>query len=501
MRKTSYSLILFLLLTSSTLTHAGVKEGLRSLYLSSVTSPQAIDTLRSRGFYFGQLSLRPMSTNVTLIQFAPPRISMGCGKVDLFFGAFSFISGQQFEQLIRGIIAAAPGFLLEAAIKQMCNQCGDIMDKLRNLVNRINGLMRNSCEIAASLFGPPDSRESAQESLKNKWKGVQTAFSDVVDAVAGTVKADASPPPQPTVSGGGDKVQQNATPSDVPRGDLACQALLAKRQEVARIGSFIGLGETDTINLIVSLVGTKFYNTAESQQNQGAQCPAGAPQSACAGPPPLYLAPTINGYKAFLEPTSKELVYLTTASQCQTVPTPITVSTSSPNWAGLNQYLEDIFFGSSPLDANGKAASGNIVHSILYNGGSGMHPNAQELLSRFGGNLPEIIRVAQSVAGDGFATIAADHYIKYFMRPAIEYYIVGELDRLVTRTFSSKDDKVYNRPEVITEMLGTIATLNKEARELLAKNDTRTMLEASNLVTQAIYYQSAVRSATQVKKR
>ncbi|MBQ1557090.1 MAG: conjugal transfer protein TraH, partial [Pseudomonas sp.] len=79
---------------------AGLKEAVRGMYMSSVTDPQAVSTLRANGFYGGQVSVRPISQNFTVIQFSRPKIDAGCGGIDAFFGSFSFINGEQFQQLI-----------------------------------------------------------------------------------------------------------------------------------------------------------------------------------------------------------------------------------------------------------------------------------------------------------------------------------------------------------------------------------------------------------------
>ncbi|MCX8017099.1 MAG: conjugal transfer protein TraH, partial [Rhodocyclaceae bacterium] len=151
---------------------AGLQEAVRGIYMSTVTNPQAINTLKMNGFYAGQLSLRSIGRTYTVVQFAPPKLSMGCGGIDIFFGAFSFINGQQFEQMIRSIIAAAPSFVLRMAISQMCQQCGEIIDKLQEFANAVNQLGRQTCELAGALLGDPASRESVEK----RFSRVQATF-------------------------------------------------------------------------------------------------------------------------------------------------------------------------------------------------------------------------------------------------------------------------------------------------------------------------------------
>jgi conjugative transfer pilus assembly protein TraH len=43
--------------------------------------------------------------NESLWHFVPPSFDAGCGGIDLFAGSFSFISAEQFQNLLRAIAA------------------------------------------------------------------------------------------------------------------------------------------------------------------------------------------------------------------------------------------------------------------------------------------------------------------------------------------------------------------------------------------------------------
>ena len=68
----------------------------------------------------GSLSARNRIATESLWHFVPPSYSAGCGGIDLFAGSFSFISAEQFQNLMRAIAANAAGYAFEVALGAMC---------------------------------------------------------------------------------------------------------------------------------------------------------------------------------------------------------------------------------------------------------------------------------------------------------------------------------------------------------------------------------------------
>ncbi|WP_414039373.1 conjugal transfer protein TraH [Acidithiobacillus sp. M4-SHS-6] len=102
-------------------------------------------------FYGGNLSVHVPSDTVQLISISPPSFSAGCAGINMYFGGFSFISGANFGKLIQAIMQAAPGYVINLAIRTLCPECSDILTELQKLAQAANGMGMNACDDAKSL--------------------------------------------------------------------------------------------------------------------------------------------------------------------------------------------------------------------------------------------------------------------------------------------------------------------------------------------------------------
>lgn len=119
----------------------------------NVTRPQTYDGQRAGYATLGSLYVRTAQRNAQLINIQLPSIRAGCGGIDIFGGAFSFISKEELVQLMRGIMQNAAGFAFELALKSMSPAVQDIVADLRALIERVNNMNINSCEAGQLLAG------------------------------------------------------------------------------------------------------------------------------------------------------------------------------------------------------------------------------------------------------------------------------------------------------------------------------------------------------------
>ena len=77
-----------------------------------------------------------------------PSFNAGCGGIDLFAGSFSFISAEQFQNLLRAIAANAAGYAFEVALGAMCKECLETMETLQKKIQALNQGFANSCQLA-----------------------------------------------------------------------------------------------------------------------------------------------------------------------------------------------------------------------------------------------------------------------------------------------------------------------------------------------------------------
>ncbi|QXP89463.1 conjugal transfer protein TraH [Methylococcus capsulatus] len=117
-------------------------------FLVNTTAPGVYETQRRGVITGGGISLRNRVVRPNLINFVPPGFKAGCNGIDFFGGSFSFINAEQFQAMLRSIAQGAVGYAFSLAIEGLCPTCSQVMNKMADYIQRINALMRNSCDIA-----------------------------------------------------------------------------------------------------------------------------------------------------------------------------------------------------------------------------------------------------------------------------------------------------------------------------------------------------------------
>ena len=122
----------------------------------NVTKPTAFQGQQAGYATMGSLYLRtqPRSSQLAAIQL--PSIRAGCGGIDIFGGAFSFISEEEMIALMEAIMQNAASFAFELALESMSPTVQDLVSRLRHLLEQVNATNINSCEagqlLTASLW-------------------------------------------------------------------------------------------------------------------------------------------------------------------------------------------------------------------------------------------------------------------------------------------------------------------------------------------------------------
>lgn len=101
----------------------------------------------------GSLSVRAPVSDISLSNIQLPSINSGCGGIDFFGGAFSFVNKEQFIQFTRNLGNNAAGVAFDLALKALDPMIQDAIGGIRDLANFINRQNMNSCQMAQSLVG------------------------------------------------------------------------------------------------------------------------------------------------------------------------------------------------------------------------------------------------------------------------------------------------------------------------------------------------------------
>lgn len=129
----------------------GAFNGLLSGTTVKMTEPGNFQS-QARGTYIlGGARVRFPQTSVQLFSITPPNMSSGCNGIDFFFGGFSYISGEQFAQLVRNIGQAAVGHVIMLALKQLCPQCQAVIEAMQKAAQMAQKSSMDSCQTGMAL--------------------------------------------------------------------------------------------------------------------------------------------------------------------------------------------------------------------------------------------------------------------------------------------------------------------------------------------------------------
>ena len=111
----------------------------------------------------GSLSVHTSIVNPHLVSFTPPYLKGGCGGLDFFGGSLSFISADQFRELLRQIGGNSVGYLAEVALDSMCPTCVSAINTLQDRLQKMNHLLHNSCQTSKWLMHSTGLAEAASQ--------------------------------------------------------------------------------------------------------------------------------------------------------------------------------------------------------------------------------------------------------------------------------------------------------------------------------------------------
>lgn len=117
----------------------------------NVTRPSHYEGSRAGYVSLGSLYVRTPSRNTNLGNIQLPSVRAGCGGIDVFGGAFSFLSASELIAMMEAIMANASGFAFELALESLSPAVQEVVGKLRDLSQAVNATNINSCETGQLL--------------------------------------------------------------------------------------------------------------------------------------------------------------------------------------------------------------------------------------------------------------------------------------------------------------------------------------------------------------
>lgn len=118
---------------------------------ANVTRPSAYQGQRAGYISLGSLYVRTQPRNSQIANIQLPSVRAGCGGIDIFAGAFSFLSAEEMIAMMEAIMANAAGFAFELALESLSPAVQEVVGKLRDLAQQVNSMNINSCETGQLL--------------------------------------------------------------------------------------------------------------------------------------------------------------------------------------------------------------------------------------------------------------------------------------------------------------------------------------------------------------
>lgn len=301
---------------------AGSLDNFMGDMYSNTTSAGVFSTQQrgiiSGGSYVGRFGIK----SINLVNFDPPRVSAGCGGINLFGGAFSFINAQQLTQILRGIAQNALGLLFQLGLNAISQPLSSLLSTWSSKLQSMNSLLKNSCEAARKLFQIDTSGQSMMNALTDGIQEIGTQSGKFKDAFSGTMgrfekgwqELTARKPENGLTSG--DKAI-----NELPNvGNVTWRAINATDSFKA-ITPVNGGDEYQSKIMLMNFIGTEIIDATNQAQPTDGSCSTGA--NRCEPKPSIYRS--VLTMKDLIAPEANKPFYHCQADDtgdeaCQTLP-------------------------------------------------------------------------------------------------------------------------------------------------------------------------------------
>lgn len=121
-------------------------------FSSSTTTSAGSYQSQQRGYYtLGSFQGRWKLGNDYLVSATPPSYKVGCGGVDLFGGAMSYLDAEYLVEKLERIVQAAPAFAFNLALQEFCKPCVAAMEAMEQITDQLNSIQINDCRLSQRL--------------------------------------------------------------------------------------------------------------------------------------------------------------------------------------------------------------------------------------------------------------------------------------------------------------------------------------------------------------
>lgn len=154
-----FTRIAFILIVSmASPLEAGTADKVRGWFdqqnYSNITRPGVYNGQRGRFATGGGISTRSSVVYpFRFVQVQTPKLSAGCGGIDLYAGGFTAVNAEQFIRNLRAIGENSASLAFMLALKIVSPQIEGTMEKIQTWANKYLNMNLDSCEAASALVG------------------------------------------------------------------------------------------------------------------------------------------------------------------------------------------------------------------------------------------------------------------------------------------------------------------------------------------------------------
>lgn len=122
-------------------------------FASNTTAPAVWQGQAAGYISGGSIYARTGVKQIQLISMSLPDINAGCGGIDAYLGAFSFINGEQLQRFTKQIMSNAAGYFFDLALQTTVPELKDAKDFIQKMASDINSMNMSSCQAAQGIVG------------------------------------------------------------------------------------------------------------------------------------------------------------------------------------------------------------------------------------------------------------------------------------------------------------------------------------------------------------
>jgi len=196
-----FTLVMVFLIASVLSVHAGWVDS----WLDQRTeTPAGHFEGQKRGYWTGgSFSGRVHTSRDYLVTAMPPKISAGCGGIDIFSGGFALLDFDYLVQKMQNILQAAPAAAFDIALNVLCEPCANTIKSLEAISDSLNQIQLDDCKasrtVVAKMMTPFANNSSMKADLQAETSkfmassGIEDSWTKMKEKATG-IWADKVPP-------------------------------------------------------------------------------------------------------------------------------------------------------------------------------------------------------------------------------------------------------------------------------------------------------------------